>query len=202
MPRAQNDWKICTRCSEKKPVGEFGKDSLRADGLCYQCKSCRAIMDKAHYDANRDERLAQQRGHYKANCKEILARHAEYRATEGGKVTQKRGWLSEAHKQADQRRRAHKLGAEGSHAIAEFVDLCEALDFRCQGCGEVFPLEALTEDHVLPLGPPYYGSDWIENIQPLCGPCNSSKGHRTMEEWLTWKGPLWRVLREERLLSA
>jgi 5-methylcytosine-specific restriction endonuclease McrA len=38
----------------------------------------------------------------------------------------------------------------------------------------------LTRDHVIPLGEPG-ASDAIDNIQPLCGPCNAWKGRRALD---------------------
>lgn len=46
----------------------------------------------------------------------------------------------------------------------------------CAKCGDE---TVLTRDHVIPLTKG--GSDDIENIQPLCLPCNSSKGTDTMD---------------------
>lgn len=77
-------------------------------------------------------------------------------------------------------------GAEGLHTTEEFVELCKALDFRCQGCGDTFPLSELTEDHMDPLS--RGGSNDIDNIQPLCRKCNSEKSDKTNEEWIaSWK---------------
>ncbi len=47
-------------------------------------------------------------------------------------------------------------------------------DFRCVYCGEVFPREALTLDHVQPR---MRGGDNSEgNIVPACFACNAEKG--------------------------
>lgn len=64
----------------------------------------------------------------------------------------------------------------GSHTEAEWRALCAAYGHRCLRCKRRRPL---TRDHVLPvvLG----GSNNIDNIQPLCGPCNSSKGARHID---------------------
>lgn len=68
--------------------------------------------------------------------------------------------------------RTRKTGAGGSHTPEQF----EALGNICLKCGYV---GVMTVDHVLPvlLG----GSSDISNIQPLCGPCNSSKGAKHID---------------------
>jgi len=52
--------------------------------------------------------------------------------------------------------------------------------FRCQYCGEGFPSEELTYDHVIPK---YRGgrTEWA-NIVTCCIPCNRRKGGRTPQE--------------------
>lgn len=46
-------------------------------------------------------------------------------------------------------------------------------DWTCQHCGTHC---GLTVDHVVPVS--QGGSDDLDNLQTLCGPCNSSKGAR------------------------
>ncbi len=74
-------------------------------------------------------------------------------------------------------RRARKLYAEGSHTAQEWLDLCVLYSNKCLCCGR--PNVKLTADHIVPLSKG--GSDYIDNIQPLCAPCNSSKNARTID---------------------
>ena len=71
------------------------------------------------------------------------------------------------------RRYARERNAEGSHTLREWNDLKEKFDFKCAHCGERKPL---TKDHIKPLSKG--GSDYIENIQPLCRNCNSKKSNK------------------------
>lgn len=52
--------------------------------------------------------------------------------------------------------------------------------FTCQLCGDQFPSEDLTFDHVLPRS--RGGRTTWENIITACVPCNSAKADRTPEE--------------------
>lgn len=68
------------------------------------------------------------------------------------------------------RRYARERGAEGSHTLEEWQDLKAEFDNRCAFCRKGKPL---TKDHIIPLAEG--GTDYIDNIQPLCRNCNSKK---------------------------
>src|SRR3954464_12849984 len=55
-------------------------------------------------------------------------------------------------------------------------------DYRCVYCGEQFPVEELTVDHVQPR---VKGGDRSEgNLVTACGACNTLKGHRRLRAFL------------------
>lgn len=90
-----------------------------------------------------------------------------YRQTPQGRAASKAHWRAY---------RARKVGAIGSHTTAEWDALCEHYGHICLACGQH---TALTEDHIVPLSAG--GTDAITNIQPLCRPCNSTKGTQTID---------------------
>lgn len=64
--------------------------------------------------------------------------------------------------------------AKGTHTEAMWFSLVAAFDCRCVMCGEAMLTREVQKDHIVPI---YQGgSDGIENLQPLCLPCNTSKG--------------------------
>lgn len=53
MTLARRDWrlrrghKVCSACSEPKPVADFGQDVTRPDGLRRWCRSCVSAYNRA-----------------------------------------------------------------------------------------------------------------------------------------------------------
>jgi 5-methylcytosine-specific restriction endonuclease McrA len=72
--------------------------------------------------------------------------------------------------------RANKRGNGGAYTSAQWIALCDKYHNRCLRCGKK---KKLTPDHVLPISKG--GTSNIENIQPLCLPCNLHKGKRTTD---------------------
>lgn len=68
------------------------------------------------------------------------------------------------------RRYAREKGAIGNHSLEEWNLLKESYGNNCVSCGQN---KFLTKDHIIPLSKG--GTDFIENIQPLCRSCNSQK---------------------------
>lgn len=72
------------------------------------------------------------------------------------------------------RRRARIACVGGSYTDREWQDLVVRTGNICLKCGISGDDVLLTADHIVPLSKG--GPNNIDNIQPLCGPCNSSKG--------------------------
>ena len=51
---------------------------------------------------------------------------------------------------------------------------------KCKGCEKKFPIRNMTVDHIKAFSKG--GSDRLNNLQLLCGSCNSMKGKGTMSE--------------------
>lgn len=138
-----------------------------------------------HYFARQENKIKQRlasRKYYRNNreksknwVKEWIKAHPE----------KKKAWDRRYNKEhiekrieAVNRRRMLKLNVVGSHTSGEWELLKKQYGLTCPCCGKTEPTVKLTKDHIIPLT--RGGSDYIENIQPLCQSCNSKKGNRVI----------------------
>jgi len=113
----------------------------------------------------------------KANVEQIKATTHRWRMANLEKAkAAERAWKKanpDKKQSYEHKRRTRITGAGGSYTAEQFKALGN-ICLRCKGIGL-----KLTPDHVLPVS--LGGSSDISNIQPLCGPCNSSKGAKHVD---------------------
>lgn len=78
-----------------------------------------------------------------------------------------------------QRRRARETNAGGFFTAKQWFELKSKYNFMCLCCKKQEPFIKLTADHIVPIF--FGGSSNIENIQPLCDPCNTRKFTKTVD---------------------
>lgn len=76
-------------------------------------------------------------------------------------------------------RRDRVRNAVGSYTDGEWELLKIQYGFTCPCCHQAEPTIKLTRDHIIPLS--RGGSNFIENIQPLCKKCNVKKFTKTIK---------------------
>lgn len=79
-------------------------------------------------------------------------------------------------------RRAREMGAPGKMTTREWLAFCDAIGNRCMCCNRSVKL---TVDHVIPLS--RGGTNGIENVQALCGRCNSRKSIKVIDFRVGWE---------------
>ncbi len=72
-------------------------------------------------------------------------------------------------------------GAEGKFTLQEWNETLKHFNYECVVCHRKPPEIEITKDHVIPLIKG--GTNYIENLIPLCKSCNSSKQEGGLE-WL------------------
>ncbi len=171
--------KKCTRCGSSGP---FHNDKRAKDGLHSWCKKCVNAKNRENYTENK-EAYKERAGKWGAANGDKVKRFKEnWRKNNPEYWNEWRADNPELARMHSQRRRAHEHAAEGTYTPAEWKSLCAEYDYKCVKCGQQVPL---TVDHVIPLSKG--GRNSIDNIQPLCGPCNSGKKDR-IADYRTGKG--------------
>lgn len=144
--------KLCRGCDRLLDKDAFGW-RFRVGGVC---KECRAGQDRARRASNLDAHRAYAKNYRKNNLEAVrkLAR-------EGAR-----------------RRNANLKAARSESRVSakDKLKLVARYGYKCMCCGSE---EGITFDHVLPISKG--GPDVVDNIQLLCGPCNSSKHTKVID---------------------
>lgn len=190
--------KPCTKCKETKSLSEFGRRGFGYKSWCKTCSSssnsarlterrntdpefrAKEAARSAEWNKNNPDARSQ---YYKENKeKEKDTQRAWQKANRPWTTLEKKAYLKKWRednkdlKNSYQRNRQHRLRANGGSVThQEWLDLCAYYGNVCLKCGK----EETTMDHVVPVSKG--GTHSIENIQPLCGSCNSSKGTKTID---------------------
>jgi 5-methylcytosine-specific restriction endonuclease McrA len=158
--REPDSVRSCRRCGERKSISDFHRDRTMPDGLNPYCKVCVKVYQRANADAQN------QYGHdwQQANTEKVRRYSREW-AQRNREFVSQRGRLY----------RARKAGAEGTFTRIEWLALADWFGNACLACGRT----DIHIDHVVPLirG----GTNWLENLQPLCPSCNTSKKDKTID---------------------
>jgi len=136
-------------------------------------------IDRQYAAAHREEFRQRAAAWYAANKERAAKTNRAYREKFSETIRRIKSAYDKSHRiennMREQKRKAKKRGNGGTYTKVEFIQLCQKYGNRCLMCQR--DDVKLTADHVVPifLG----GSNYIENIQPLCVSCNSKK-HTTI----------------------
>lgn len=180
---------LCSPCYKKEP-DQRAVTRAHARKRYKERPEVRAYLiaeAKTYYAQNAERVKARYRVYREQNHARVLEREREYAAKN---PTRAKDWRSvnrevvlsyaKAYSRANRKRRSlwqsireARKRAGGSFTIGEWETLCKRYGYRCLACGK---RRKLTIDHIVPLS--LDGPNTIENVQPLCGPCNGRKGAR------------------------
>ena len=178
--------KRCSSCKEIKPFSEFYRDSRRGDGYYTKCKKCHNEAVR-NWEIKNIEKVKEsnkkwKKAHKKQRAEESKSwaqAHPEYRREIGikwraehpdyGKNWQKKNKDKVRNYQLV--RRARIAGNGGNLTVEEWNEILDFYGHKCLCCGR--DDVKLTIDHVIPIF--RGGTHTADNIQPLCGSCNSRK---------------------------
>ena len=164
--------KICKICKQKKSIEDFYVDVTGKDGRYSRCKICSRGNQKFYSKIHKKE----EKLYYQKHKKEIKARDKLYRGTHKKEYLEWQRNNRDKIKAYNAKRKALKFNAPGHFTGLEWKLLKEKYGNICLCCRKK---KKLTIDHIIPLSKG--GTNYINNIQPLCKSCNSSKGTKTID---------------------
>jgi 5-methylcytosine-specific restriction endonuclease McrA len=163
--------KLCTKCGR---VEEFYQ-------RCNICKKCCSDQSKKWAKENPERKKLLYKRWQKKHPEYGRERQMRYRSAnrEKTRAAVNRWQVANPEKRSKNEnfRRARKAGNGGRYTAQEWKDLCDYYGNKCLRCGRTDV--KLTVDHVNPIK--LGGVNSIENIQPLCKHCNSSKGTKIID---------------------
>lgn len=177
--------KKCYNCNKYKNESSFYKNKSRKDGLCDECKDCHIFLQKKYYKKNKKKILLYKKHYYNKNKSKILKREEIYRKKNRKKIlnSERRARQNhpETHRKKNRKYCLKKKQLVEQFTVKEWMKKVQKTNGVCPVCGrfysEVFPFCA-TLDHTPPISKAPVGFCYtIDNINPMCGSCNNSKGN-------------------------
>lgn len=186
---------ICSKCKTKKLISEFPKYLHKKKVLCFssECKDCKNIRYKNYYYENLEqnrERSRKNASKQREKSKEKIyervrewkSRNRKYCTNYNNNYDRK---YPEKRKHRDSRVRFKrkliiKRELKSHYTLQEWGYLKQSYNHTCLRCNKREPEIKLTPDHIIPLTKEF-SSNSIDNIQPLCVSCNSSKNNKVID---------------------
>jgi 5-methylcytosine-specific restriction endonuclease McrA len=177
--------KYCNACGVSKPVSSFYKrtDSPGVGSLCCDCLSVKRGFSLRR---PRNSRTKEQKEHDRKERANELAR-ARYRKNRESVLARTKAWqkANPEHNAARAARRRARLKTGDSHTADDIKQLFFLQRGACACCRSSIK-SGYHVDHVIPLAKG--GGNERANIQLLCPPCNSSKGHKDPVVFMQQRG--------------
>lgn len=181
--------KTCNQCGVEKDLESFRKSPASKCGYRGECKACASENTKQLKLGNHRQRTPKDVEREKERKRKWDVAHRE-RTNERNrqrysKNPEKARLRSKFYREANaerylaltQARRTRIAGNGGRFTAEVWREWCDLFGNQCVCCGRTDV--KLTRDHVLPVTKG--GNSNIENMQPLCKSCNSSKNNKHID---------------------
>ncbi len=198
--------KICPKCKIQKYLNEYYNDKKTNDSKTSWCKNCCKIHTKNYRKTNKERVKNSNQQYYKNNIEKLKIKNKNYYLNNKEKIYKiNKNWKLNnpekvkiickrwANKNKEYyyikciERRSLKNNLTGAFTQQEWNNIKQQYDNKCVLCKKD---KKLTVDHIIPISkwnrwikkhPEInYECNDIENIQPLCQSCNSSKGAKIL----------------------
>lgn len=180
--------RVCNRCQTEyqpnSPTQKYCGSQINKEGCSQLIAAERTRISKTAYrkKSENEIKIKVKSAEYRRNNADLIrVKSQEYYLKNRNTILlrNKNYWKQNPDRKREYKiqRRALEYEAEGSHTTKEWELVKLLFDYRCAGCFRREPEITLTEDHKIPLSKG--GTNYIDNIQPLCITCNSSKATRT-----------------------
>ena len=166
-----NRIKQCVHCS--KIIYRTSKNTKTFNKI----KFCDRKCWKTWFRKNNHPQWNPNKIHYCINCKTLVSKRSTGLCADcRNKKGKAPDWLAKLRlsKRISQQKRRTKY-MKGAFTKQDWIDITKKWENKCALC---HILKKLTIDHIIPLSKG--GMHTKENIQPLCGNCNSSKGSKLL----------------------
>lgn len=179
--------KVCSECGKELSIDNFNKRKDTKNGLRANCRECQSQYNKQWTLDNKEHKAEYHEKWYKDNKAAVTKKNKQWR--QGPAWRRNKAVAAESNKKYRQehleerrvcthRRKARQRLLPSTLTIQQWESIKEHFNNLCAYCGEN---KKLTIEHFVPVSK--MGELTVNNVLPVCSPCNNSKGARNFLEW-------------------
>jgi 5-methylcytosine-specific restriction endonuclease McrA len=166
---------MCNSCYNKTK-----RDECKSKGICIVCMkrkarknrtTCEICYKKIKKWQKSGKAKKYRKGYYLKNKERVLQSTKKWRKSENGMQ-----YLKYYNASSSKKRRIRESNIIHDFSYRDWKEKVENTKGFCDRCGRYVGVKNLTMDHIIPISKAPYGTIYtINDVQPLCRSCNSSK---------------------------